>query len=52
MYKVIHIYIFKTEISNTDFEIRENMLHIVIQRDQHLRERKDYVWLKRNKEKR
>lgn len=51
MYKVIHIYIFKTEISNTDFEIRENMLHIVIQRDQHLRERKDYVWLKRNKEK-
>lgn len=25
MYKVIHIYIFKTEISNTDFEIRENM---------------------------
>lgn len=25
MYKVIHIYIFKTEISDTDFEIRENM---------------------------
>lgn len=52
MYKVTHIYILKTEISNTDFEIRENMLHIVIQRDQHLRERKHYVWLERNKEKR
>lgn len=30
MYKVIYIYIFKIEIFNIDFEIRENMLYIVI----------------------